>query len=157
RYFRGERELDFGESPRRGPHMKPFLPTDEAGPETDELLPTKPLPPRTTVVPVQTTKRFAPAAAALVLLHPLPAGTRYSLFEESVTIGRNQKCGIVAEDDEVSSRHARFERRLDGTIQVVDLDSTNGTLVNGQPIKTRALRDGDLISLGSLIFRFQMS
>ncbi|MBI5366887.1 MAG: FHA domain-containing protein, partial [Planctomycetes bacterium] len=53
-----------------------------------------------------------------------------------------------------SSRHARIVRRDDGFF-VIDLDSTNGTQVNGSPIagETR-VAPGDLVAFASSVFRF---
>jgi pSer/pThr/pTyr-binding forkhead associated (FHA) protein len=134
---------------------KPHASVDEVGPETDELALTKPLPARTSIMPVQATKRLPATPALLVLLHPPPAGTRYPLNDESVTIGRDRRCGIATEDEEVSARHARLNRQLDGTFRIFDLNSTNGIQVNGRQIKSAVLKDGDVISLGCLVFRFQ--
>ena len=52
------------------------------------------------------------------------------------------------EDANVSRRHA--ELRQEGTTYwIVDLDSTNGTSVNGKPVERERLEDGDTITLGS--------
>jgi len=53
----------------------------------------------------------------------------------------------------VSRRHAEL-RREDGQVLISDLGSTNGTLVNGQPVTAARLADGDRITLGrtTLVF-----
>lgn len=70
-----------------------------------------------------------------------------------LTIGRAATNDIVLEDDVVSSRHVRIVPP--GT--VVDEGSTNGTLVNGHAVDGRAtLRAGDLVQVGSTVFRFEV-
>lgn len=69
-----------------------------------------------------------------------------------LSIGRVEGNDIVLEDPTVSSRHARLV--APGTL--VDEGSTNGTLVNGAPVKGRvALRHGDLVQVGATTFRFE--
>lgn len=65
-----------------------------------------------------------------------------------VLIGRSPDADLVIADDFVSSTHAKITPQ-DGTLVLIDLDSTNGTLVNGQPA-TRPLEidAGDVIELG---------
>ena len=68
-------------------------------------------------------------------------------------IGRDIEADIVAQDDSVSRRHCRLTHNPDGwTIE--DLRSTNGTWVAGQQIHRTLLVDGDLIKVGSTIFKF---
>ncbi|MGN6701111.1 MAG: FHA domain-containing protein, partial [Thermomicrobiales bacterium] len=69
------------------------------------------------------------------------------------TIGRGLDNDLVLESTDVSSHHARFEY-AGGAWQVVDLGSTNGTKVNGQPVERAALRDGDRVDVGSLHLQF---
>lgn len=66
-----------------------------------------------------------------------------------IIIGRSPDADLVIADDFVSSIHAKVSPSGDGAI-VEDLNSTNGTIVNGQPA-TRPLqvREGDLIELGT--------
>lgn len=66
-----------------------------------------------------------------------------------VVIGRSPGADIVISDDFVSSTHARVTPAADGTAVIEDLDSTNGTLVNGSRIaRPTALSAGDVIDLG---------
>jgi pSer/pThr/pTyr-binding forkhead associated (FHA) protein len=66
-----------------------------------------------------------------------------------IVIGRSPDADLVIADDFVSAIHAKVVPAGDGAI-VADLNSTNGTIVNGQPA-TRPLpvREGDLIELGT--------
>ena len=86
----------------------------------------------------------------------LPDGNRISIGDDPVTIGRLPDCEIVLDDRNVSRRHAEVRRQANGFV-VVDLDSTNGTKVNGAGAKERRLEDGDEITLGSTKIRFEAS
>ena len=63
---------------------------------------------------------------------------------------------MVLSDSNVSRRHAELRRKGDG-IFVTDLGSTNGTRVNGVPIREQLLASGDEISVGSTRLIFEMS
>jgi hypothetical protein len=86
----------------------------------------------------------------------LTDGSRIVLGTEPVVIGRLPECTIVLSDPNVSRRHAEV-RRQGSDVVVVDLRSTNGTRVNGVPIRERALTDGDEISVGTTSIRFESS
>lgn len=91
-------------------------------------------------------------AASLIL----PDGSRIPLEAEPVVIGRMPECTVVLTDPNVSRRHAEVKRQGSDVI-VVDLQSTNGTRVNGLSIRERVLVDGDDITVGTTILRFQTS
>jgi hypothetical protein len=75
-------------------------------------------------------------------------GQRHELAKRRVVIGRSKDCDIQLSDPNVSRRHA--EVRQEGAAHwVVDLDSTNGTEVNGRRLKRAKLRPGDTIVVGS--------
>lgn len=71
----------------------------------------------------------------------------------STVIGRDLDADIPVDDESVSRRHCRL-MYLDGAWFIEDLRSTNGTYVAGAPITRTPLRDGDLIKIGSTIFKF---
>jgi hypothetical protein len=83
------------------------------------------------------------------------AGKSYALTNHTVTLGRDGSCDIVLDDANVSRRHANLTQDVIGTWKLVDLDSTNGTLLNGNPIITALLRDGDQITLGVTVLEFR--
>jgi hypothetical protein len=97
----------------------------------------------------------APGGAAVGSLL-LPDGRRIPVGEDPVTIGRLPECDVVVSDPNVSRRHAEVRRRGNDFI-VVDLGSTNGTLVNGAGVRERRLNDGDEITLGGTRVRFEAS
>ena len=65
-----------------------------------------------------------------------------------LTIGRLPACDVSLNDANASRQHAELVRRDEGW-WLVDLDSTNGTFVNGSLVKERRLAPGDLIQIGS--------
>jgi hypothetical protein len=64
-------------------------------------------------------------------------------------IGRSRECDLVLDDPNVSRRHAEL-REEGGSWWLVDLDSTNGTELNGKRVQRAKLADGDRIGLGEL-------
>lgn len=80
---------------------------------------------------------------------PLQAGDVFALRTHA-TVGRAADNHIVLLDTYVSSYHARLDRR-DGEWWLTDLESRNGTLLNGVPItKSVPLVDGDVIGVGQV-------
>jgi hypothetical protein len=75
-------------------------------------------------------------------------GTRHVIENRRTVIGRSKDCDIQVVDANISRRHA--ELRQEGTAYwLVDLDSTNGVIVNGRRLKRAKLESGDTITLGS--------
>jgi hypothetical protein len=83
---------------------------------------------------------------------PLPEQT-FLIRQKVTTIGRAADNDIVLEVPEVSRHHARLEFH-DGTFEIVDLESTNGTLVNGNPVTRARLEEGDELTLGTVQLQF---
>jgi len=77
---------------------------------------------------------------------PLPNG-------ES-TVGRDPTNHVSVIDPSVSRKHCLLRREEDGRCQIKDLDSRNGTLVNGQAVKEHWLAHGDEIATGDSVFLF---
>lgn len=88
----------------------------------------------------------------LVVVEPETTSGRTFDVNGELTIGRAAGCGISIPDDTfVSSVHARVYER-DGDVFIEDLDSTNGTLLNGAPLQgTSKLRKGDRIKTGQTV------
>lgn len=71
------------------------------------------------------------------------------------TIGRERHLAIPICDRRLSRRHAVIQYIKDQGFYLVDLDSTNGSFVNGEPVQGRLLlRDGDRVRLSTLTFSF---
>jgi hypothetical protein len=94
--------------------------------------------------------------AALLTFESGPfAGRMVALPSQMVSIGRAPDNDIVVGDPATSGRHGRIEVR-NGAFWVSDLGSTNGTLVNGEPVIEKELSDGDLIAIGQNTMRFTL-
>ncbi|MBV9125034.1 MAG: GGDEF domain-containing protein, partial [Planctomycetes bacterium] len=70
-----------------------------------------------------------------------------------VILGREADCDIRISDRTVSRHHARVEP-MEGGYRLVDMQSTNGTFINEEPVTEQQLQDGDNIYIGHAIFRF---
>ncbi|AFM07340.1 oxoglutarate dehydrogenase inhibitor Odhl [Corynebacterium pseudotuberculosis] len=75
------------------------------------------------------------------------AGARFLLDRETITAGRHPESDIFLDDVTVSRRHAEF-RLQDGSFEVVDVGSLNGTYVNREPKNSEVLSSGDEIQIG---------
>jgi DNA-binding CsgD family transcriptional regulator len=76
------------------------------------------------------------------------------LSERSTVLGRGET-DVSIDVDGVSREHAKLVVGGDGTVSVLDLNSTNGTYVNGERIELAALREGDELQLGpDLVLHF---
>jgi hypothetical protein len=94
-------------------------------------------------------------ASEVVAKVTLPDDRKITLGKDTLIIGRLAECDIAFDDSNVSRRHAEI-KALVGGYAVNDLGSTNGTKVNGVTITfERALRDGDIISVGSHSIRYE--
>ena len=81
----------------------------------------------------------------------------YPLLDAEYTIGRTPDNGIVLADGSVSAKHARIERTAEGFV-LEDLQSRNGTFVNGEKLEgKRLLADGDLIRVGKVMMTFNVA
>jgi len=86
----------------------------------------------------------------------LPDGNHVPVSDSPVVLGRLPECDIVVNDPNVSRRHAEFRRTTDGVV-VTDLGSTNGTRVNGVPVREHQLVSGDEVTVGSTTLVFELS
>lgn len=86
----------------------------------------------------------------------LSSGSSIPLNSEPVTIGRADRNDVVLGGDEfASSQHARVEARGDG-VWVQDLESTNGTYVNGERVHgARRISPGDVLRVGETDLRLE--
>lgn len=81
------------------------------------------------------------------------AGREFTFEQGEVLIGRTEECDVVLYDPGISRRHCRFFAEA-GTYFVEDMGSSNGTQVNGTPVKRQELVDGDSVNLGGVVFSF---
>jgi transcriptional regulator with GAF, ATPase, and Fis domain len=83
-------------------------------------------------------------------------GETLLLNEDEILVGRDSSARICLADLGVSRQHCRI-RKADDQFWIVDLESRNGTFVNGVPIKERCLAHGDQIRIGDSSFLFLLS
>lgn len=82
-------------------------------------------------------------------------GQVFELVNLVSTIGRDATCELRLSDMRVSRHHAEVSRS-DHSCEITDLDSSNGTWVNGAQVKRKALASGDIVQVGSTQLRFQL-
>lgn len=73
---------------------------------------------------------------------------------DGLVIGRVAGCDCVIDDGKASRRHARLVVEA-GVVEIEDLKSSNGTLLNGKPVERRLLRAGDEIQIGKTVIVYR--
>jgi pSer/pThr/pTyr-binding forkhead associated (FHA) protein len=96
---------------------------------------------------------FQPAGASQAPAWLEIGGTRHPLLQDRTDIGRSRSNDIHLADERVSRHHARIELQQDVFV-ISDLDSANGTYVNGQRIERHWLQSGDEIRIGDTRLSF---
>lgn len=89
--------------------------------------------------------------ASLFVVRGRDQGKHFQLSQPAYRIGRDAKSDIQLFDSEASRTHAEIRTAADGTSELLDLGSSNGTRVNGQPILREPLASGDRIEIGSTL------
>jgi len=92
-------------------------------------------------------------SVTLQLVDGIGRGRIYANLETPFTIGREEENAVQLNDERVSRFHAKIQEE-DGRIILTDLESTNGTRVNGHPIPMRILQPGDQIGIGRSLLIF---
>ena len=90
---------------------------------------------------------------------PSQAAVVIPLFGDEVIAGSQRGCELRLQEESVAAEHARLTRQKDGNYHVADLGSEAGTWVNYAPVSAEGsqLRDGDLLHIGRVAFRFLLS
>ncbi|HEY6985589.1 MAG TPA: GGDEF domain-containing protein [Rhodanobacteraceae bacterium] len=91
--------------------------------------------------------------ACLVVLQGQRLGQRIDIGDQPLVIGRAPECEFQILERSVSRQHSKIWREPSG-YRVKDLDSTNKTFLNDQPIIEAELKDGDHITIGSCVLKF---
>lgn len=73
---------------------------------------------------------------------------------DGFVIGRTAECDLTIDDGKASRRHARITDQ-GGVVEIEDLGSSNGTLLNGKPVARRLLRDGDEVQIGKTVLTYR--
>lgn len=81
------------------------------------------------------------------------AGTQFNITQKLTTIGRAGDVDIKIEDDTLSRCHAAITYN-NMEFRIRDLDSANGTILNGSEVKEYALRNNDKVIVGETMLRF---
>jgi hypothetical protein len=77
-------------------------------------------------------------------------------YQDRISIGRARNCDVVLRFSSVSKLHAHFRPTPDGPLELVDLDSQNGTRVNGRALSAnqpQRVAAGDIVQIGRVIGR----
>ena len=99
--------------------------------------------------------RYGSEAPSLVIISGNDRGRRIPVPSTGIVLGREGKLASLFRDDPLVSRgHAHFYLAEDRSVQVADLNSTNGTFVNGKAIRSLTrLADRDVLRIGSIDMR----
>ena len=98
--------------------------------------------------------------AKLLLKHEGVTLSSYKLDQDETSIGRNPDNTIQLDDAAVSGNHARIKRQANDYLDnhfdflIEDLDSTNGTKVNGKRVSQHMLKHGDTLQIGAHHFLY---
>ncbi len=91
--------------------------------------------------------------ARLVVVSSNLAGEAYKVAQREVIIGRVDENDVVINHRSISRNHSKIIER-DGVFTIIDLASSNGVRINGEPFGTATLVNGDIIQLGHVKLRF---
>jgi two-component system, NtrC family, sensor kinase len=98
-------------------------------------------------------QKQAVSQATLLVIQGVDQGTRFELDATVMGLGRGVQNAIRLHDTEASRAHARL-KLVEGKFVLTDLNSSNGTYVNGAPVQSRELIHGDEIQLGRTVLLF---
>jgi len=96
----------------------------------------------------------------LVVVEGANLGAEHLLLKPDTVVGRTCESDILIDDDKVSRRHLQISLLTGGEGQrfqakVIDLNSTNGVMVNGRRVKEAGIASGDRIRLGNTVIKFE--
>ncbi len=92
--------------------------------------------------------------AKLIVLAGPDAGAQFPLADPRVTVGRHSSNTLPLQDHRVSRKHLELRTTAAGGHQLFDLQSGNGTTVNGRHVQVIDLRPGDQIALGDTVLLY---
>lgn len=84
----------------------------------------------------------------LVIITGDAAGSRFELEKEVTTAGRDEVSDVLLDDVSVSRHHAIFTRTASGRVTLRDLNSLNGTYVNGARVEETTMHSADEVQIG---------
>jgi pSer/pThr/pTyr-binding forkhead associated (FHA) protein len=87
-------------------------------------------------------------------------GMKHPLSPPGIVIGRGNEAELKIDDPGISRRHAQIKIHKSGdetTVTIIDLDSTNGVVLNGHRVSTAVVADGSEIRLGNTVIIIRMT
>ncbi len=102
-----------------------------------------------------TDTRFKPCVGWVVVMDGPQEGRDFRLVQGRNRIGTDADMEVVLTDPYVSSHHANIVYTDDGTFQLSDAGSTNGTRLNGKKVMQAELVDNDTLQMGHTTLRFK--
>lgn len=108
----------------------------------------------TAFVDVSGTTRAGNCVGWIVVMGGDERGRDFRLVDGRNLIGTAADCSVLVNDRCVSGRHAVIHASK-GECTIVDLDSTNGTLVNNQRVARQTLIDNERIRVGRTLLKFK--
>jgi hypothetical protein len=116
--------------------------------------PPKPVPAGADPRPAASPTMVSTGGARLVVVAPVALAGHSFVLEGETTIGRGAGCGVSIDDAHVSKLHARLSPD-GGEWMLEDLGSTNGTVLDGDPIsRPTPIRRGSRITIGDVVLEF---
>jgi len=91
--------------------------------------------------------------ASLRQLNGTFIGRKYPINKGTTLVGRDPGLDVTIQEESVSRRHAELIFDVE-SLQVIDLNSTNGTFINDKQIKNKTANPGDLVRFGNIIFKY---
>jgi serine/threonine-protein kinase len=129
----------------------PAAPESRPDPESSVAGAWSMAPPQAAALPALQPPASSPAVARL----HIGAGGLFQLEKERITVGRSHENDVMLDEVDASRFHAELVRR-DRNYAMQDLNSVNGTFVNGRRISAPTpLKDGDEIRIGTTVIRFE--
>ncbi len=98
----------------------------------------------------------APPVVVVLIGPPGYVGKQYPISSNDIVIGRSVETQVYIDDKSLSRSHAKFAI-VSGEVSIIDLGSTNKTIVNGQalpPLAPCKLKNNDQIKTGNVVFKF---
>lgn len=89
-------------------------------------------------------------------LVPLEGGNAIELTRDLTVVGRKEDCDLRLDHKSISKFHCVIVK-MENTLLLRDLGSTNGTMVNGKKIRRATLKNNDCLNIANLPFRVQIT
>jgi len=133
--------------------------SDDTGAMTQYKEPTGPIDETTQLIRIDDLDeklRQTEKVPALLVIDGNDTGRIFKLTSSAMSLGRGTAVSIRLNDKAISRKHCLVET-TPNHVTVIDLQSSNGTLVNGEKIKKKRLENGDKIRIGNSTLKFEMA